>query len=334
MAKVHWTPEGWRCEKKGEHLYRAKWMDYRSPAIQMLTMVTLNRLPLLGELRGEEIVLSPIGQKVAEEIERIPTYKGASSIEIYKYVIMPDHIHILLRVHDRLPMHIGQYVRWFKHQCTNLAAFPASNGNCLFAPEYHDRQLTRRGQLNHMAQYIEDNPRRMALKRANRDLFRIHQHVTIDPISCTALGNIFLAGHPQRQVLQCSRKLTTEQIEVRKEECLAEAANGAVFVTAAISEGEKLIARALREGGYPLIILLEKGFPKPDSPHYRYYKPQGVYFEACAAGKLLLIEPNEEAFEHQDIVARVTAKIGMIPHTTLRYRFMALNMMAECMCEE
>lgn len=334
MAKVHWTPEGWRCEKKGEHLYRAQWMDYRSPAIQMLTMVTLNRLPLLGELRGEEIVLSPLGQKVAEEIERIPTYKGASSIEIYKYVIMPDHVHILLRVHDRLPMHIGQYVRWFKYQCTNLAAFPASKSSCLFAPEYHDRQLTRRGQLNHMAQYIEDNPRRMALKRAHRDLFRIHQHVTIDPISCTMLGNIFLAGHPQRQVLQCSRKLTTEQIEARKKECLAEAANGAVFVTAAISEGEKLIARALRESGYPLIILLEKGFPQPDSPHYRYYKPQGVYFEACAAGKLLLVEPNAEAFEHQDIVARVTAKIGTIPHMTLRYRFMALNMMAECMCEE
>ena len=154
-------------------MYRAQWMDYRSPAIQMLTMVTLNRLPLLGELRGEKIVLSPLGQKVAEEIERIPTYKGASSIEIYKYVIMPDHVHILLRVHDRLPMHIGQYVRWFKYQCTNLAAFPASKSSCLFAPEYHDRQLTRRGQLNHMAQYIEDNPRRMALKRAQIPLFAI-----------------------------------------------------------------------------------------------------------------------------------------------------------------
>jgi len=309
-------------------------MDYQSPAIQMLTMVTLNRQPLLGELCGEQIVLSPLGQKVAEEIERIPTYKGASSIEIYKYVIMPDHIHILLRVHDRLPMHIGQYVRWFKYQCTNLAALPASNTNCLFAPEYHDRQLTRRGQLNHMARYIEDNPRRMALKRANRDLFRIRQHVTIGKISCTVLGNIFLAGHPQRQVLQCSRSLTSEQIEARKEECLKEAENGAVFITSAISEGEKQITRALREGGYPLIVLLEKGFPKPDSPHYRYYKPQGVYFEACAAGKLLLIEPSAEAFEHQDIVSRVITKTGNIPHNALRYRFVALNMMAESMCEE
>ena len=81
-------------------------------------------------------------------------------------------------------------------------------------------------------------------------------------------------------------------------------------------------------------MLLEKGFPKPDSPHYRYYKPQGVYFEACAAGKLLLIEPSAEAFEHQDIVSRVITKTGNIPHNALRYRFVALNMMAESMCEE
>ena len=50
-------------------------------------MVTSERLPLLGELQGEHIVLTELGRKVAEEIERIPTYKGASSIEIYDYVV-------------------------------------------------------------------------------------------------------------------------------------------------------------------------------------------------------------------------------------------------------
>lgn len=334
MAKVHWTPEGWRCKKQKDHLYRARWMDYSSPSIMLLTLVTSDRLPLLGELHGEQIVLSPLGQKVAEEVERIPSYKGASSIEIYKYVVMPDHVHILLRIHDRLPKHIGQYVRWFKYQCSNLAALPASKGHTLFASEYHDRLLTRRGQLAHMARYILDNPRRLALKRANKDLFRIRQHVKIGGIFCTVLGNIFLAEHPQCQVLQCSRKLTNEQIEARKEECLADAANGAVFITAAISEGEKLIARTLREEGYPLIVLLERGFPEPDSPHYRYYKPQGVYFETCAAGRLLLVEPDAEAFEQQDIVAKVVAKTGNIPHNTKRYRFVALNMMAESMCRD
>ena len=377
MAKAHLTPDGWRCEKQKEHLYRAKWMDYRSPSIQLLTMVTSDRLPLLGELQGQHIALTPLGQKVAEEIERIPTYKGASSIEIYNYVIMPDHIHILLRIHDRLPKHLGQYIRWFKLQCSDayqalaashpalaathtsarpalatvhssarpaLAAIPASipsashtptsNTPCLFAKEYHDRILTGKNQLTHMVRYIQDNPRRLALKRANRDLFRIRQNVTIGNIPCTTLGNMFLAEYPQRQVLQCSRRLTPDQITALKEECLAAASNGTVFITAAISEGEKLISRALREAGYPLIILLEQGFPEPDSPHYRYFKPQGVYFEACAAGKLLLVEPSAEVLEHPDIASRVIAKTGHIPHSTQRYRFVAMNAIAERMCDD
>lgn len=253
MAKVHLTPEGWRCEKTGKHLYRAKWMDYRSPSIQLLTMVTTDRMPLLGDLRGEQIVRTALSQRVAEEIERIPSYLGASSIEIYNYVVMPDHVHILLRIHDRLPKHIGQYVRWFKYQCDKacqaLAVIPANKQACLFAPEYHDRILTGRNQLAHMTRYIKDNPSRMALKRANRDLFRIRQNVTLGDIPCTALGNIFLADYPQRQVLQCSRRMTSEQIKNHKTECLAEAANGMVFITAAISEGEKQIARAHQQ--YP-----------------------------------------------------------------------------------
>ena len=358
MTKAHLTPDGWRCEKQKEHLYRAKWMDYRSPSIQLLTMVTTNRLPLLGELQGQHIDLTPLGQKVAEEIERIPTYKGASSIEIYNYAIMPDHIHILLRIHDRLPKHLGQYIRWFKLQCSDayqaltaihsvcrssvhpaLAAIPASNTStsnapCLFAKEYHDRILTGKNQLTHMVRYIQDNPRRLALKRANPDLFRIRQNATIGNIPCSTLGNMFLAEYPQRQLIQCSRRLTAEQIAALKGECLAAAANGTVHITAAISEGEKLISRALREAGYPLIILLERGFPEPDSPHYRYFKPQGVYFEACAAGKLLLVEPSAEILERPDIASRVIAKTGNIPHSTQRYRFVAMNIIAECMCDD
>ena len=405
MAKAHLTPEGWRCEKLREHLYRARWMDYQSPSIQMLTLVTVDRKPLLAELRGETTHLTPLGTAVAREIERIPTYLGAASIEILDYVIMPDHVHILLRIHDRLPKHLGQYIRWFKVQCsdaftamvetargvitrgdtregnnanttasasnacntasntTNASANTTTNASAtasdwvsreeagrvlagvsasmvssksknllLFAHEYHDSLLYGRGQLARMKNYIKENPRRLALKRANRELFRIRQDYTIGRFSCTVLGNIFLAGHPQRQVLQCSRSLTPEQIEERRSECLMQAANGAVFITAAISPGEKAIARSLREHGFPLIILLEQGFPKPESNHYRYFKPQGVYFEACAAGRLLLVEPHAEALECPEVARRVIAKTGNIPHTTQRYRFVAMNVIAEEMC--
>ena len=102
-----------------------------------------------------------------------------------------------------------------------------------------------------------------------------------------------------------------------------------VFVSAGISEGEKQICRAIREAGYPLIILLKDGFPKETDPHYKYFKPQGVYFEACAAGRLLLIEPSEELYERKDIEMQVYRKAGVLPHDTLRYRFLALNALAQ-----
>ena len=106
-------------EKKTPHILRAKWMDYKDPSILMLTLVTANRTPLLGKLVGEQIEKTQIGQKVAEEIQKIPAYDGAQSIEIYSYIVMPDHIHILLRIHEKLPIHIGNYIRWFKKQCND-----------------------------------------------------------------------------------------------------------------------------------------------------------------------------------------------------------------------
>lgn len=320
-------------ENKTPHILRAKWMDYKDPAILMLTLVTEDRLPLLGKLVGDKIKQTPIGQKVAEEIQKIPTYDGAQSIEIYSYTVMPDHIHILLRIHERIPLHIGNYIRWFKKQCND--SFHALGGSItrIFAHEYHDRILKGKHQLEHMARYIQDNPKRLALKQANKELFIIKQNIHLNSVPCTTMGNIFLAEYPIKQVIQCSRKLTQEQIDEQKAQCLIEAQEGIIHITAAISEGEKQIARALREAEYPIIILLHEGFPKTDSPHYCYYKPAGVYFEACAKGKLLLVEPHAEVLERSEIVARAEAKIGKIPHDTQRYRFVAMNMVAEMMAD-
>ena len=372
MTKVYKTSEGWRCKREVSNHRRAHWLDYQDPTILLLTLVTINRLPLFGYLQGEKIVRSALGQQVAEEIERIPTYKGAEYIEIYSYIVMPDHVHILLHIHERLPKHIGRFIYWFKLKCSDAylalsngleirrtsCAHTTDNGLVLggvpdnarvmgctcggspsnkvypFAPEYHDRILTNRGQLAAMKRYIHDNPRRLALKRANKDLFCIHQNIRINNILCTTMGNMFLADYPLKQVIQCSRRLTQEQIDEQKAQCLVDAEQGHIFITAAISEGEKQIARALRELGFPLIILLHEGFPTPDSPHYRYFKPQGIYFEACAAGKLLLIEPKAEMLERADIVKRVETKVGNIPHTSQRYRFVAMNTIAEEMVND
>lgn len=345
---------------KNGHTYRAAWKDYREPTIYLLTMNTEDRQPILGELVGEKIVLSPYGEVVSEEIIRIPTYKDASAIQIYKYVIMPNHIHVLLRVHQQLPHPLGYYVSWFKLQCMErcsaIDGIPAETGQgrrpCgipqetgqnagnrtqkrpIFGKEYHDRILMREGQLKRMAGYIQDNPRRLALKRANPELFRIRQQTPVGGVLCTTMGNMFLAENPMREALHCSRSLTQTEIDSLKEQCLSHAANGTIYISPAISEGEKQICRALREAGYPLIIILSEGFPEPDNPHYKYYKPSGTYFKACAAGHLLLIEPDASLFEQKDIEAKVYAKTGEIPHETKRYRFVAQNAIADLIAED
>ena len=333
MPKPQKTPYGWRCDTQPSNLRRAQWKDYRNPSILLITMVTTDRLPLLGELQGESIALSTLGEQVAQEIERIPTYIDAAAIEIYDYVVMPDHVHILLHIHERLPKHLGRYLCWFKIRCSSLVGYTTStkpsDQASLFAPNYHDRILMEKNQLSHMKSYIQENPRRLALKRANKELFRIHQDILIKDIPCTSLGNMFLVDYPLKQVVQCSRRLTQDEINKLKAECLTQAQQGVVHITAAISEGEKQIARALREAEYPFIVLLHEGFPKPDSPHYQYFKPSGVYFEACAKGKLLLIEPRQEVLEMPEIARITEEKVGKIPHTSQRYRFVAMNNIAK-----
>ena len=195
-----------------------------------------------------------------------------------------------------------------------------------------------------MIDYVKDNPRRLWIKSHNPELFRLHRRTEVAGLSFTSMGNHFLLEWPDRQVVEMSRSATNEDVQERLRTVLAAARNGAVTYTAAISKGEQLIARTLREQGYPLVVLLNDGFPKEGSPHERYYKPGGVYFEACSKGQLLLLEPTEQAFLVAGIQAAVEETLRRkaearhysyipIPVTSQRYRFVALNEMAKRLAE-
>ena len=205
---------------------------------------------------------------------------------------------------------------------------------------YHERILHAPGQLRRMIDYVKDNPRRLWIKSHHPELFRLHRRTEAAGLSFTSMGNHFLLDWPDKQVVEMSRSATNDEVQERLQSVLASAHNGAVTYTAAISKGEQLIARTLREQGYPLVVLLNDGFPKEGSPHERYYKPGGVYFEACSKGQLLLLEPVEQAFLDADIQAAVEETLRRkaearhftytpIPVTSQRYRFVALNEMAK-----
>ena len=210
---------------------------------------------------------------------------------------------------------------------------------------YHERILHAPGQLRRMIDYVKDNPRRLWVKSRNPEFFRLHRRTEAAGLSFTSMGNHFLLDWPDKQVVEMSRSATSEEVQELLRKVLVAAHNGTVTYTAAISKGEQLIARTLREQGYLLVVLLNDGFPKEGSPHERYYKPGGVYFDACSKGQLLLLEPTEQAFLDAGIQAAVEATLRRkaearhyvytpIPVTSQRYRFMALNEMAKRLVQE
>ncbi len=185
----------------------------------------------------------------------------------------------------------------------------------LWAPGYHDSIAFNDERLARMIAYIKDNPRRLALKRKHRDLFRVVQNLPFHGGALSALGNLFLLDSPQFVQVQCSRSATAADIEALKRRVLSRAgcraidgaalwgarglprrfaprndeqndgaAQGAVVVSPCISPGEKEVARAAFEAGVRLIVLKNMGF----SP---FAKPSGAYFDACAEGRLLMLAP-------------------------------------------
>ena len=154
----------------------------------------------------------------------------------------------------------------------------------LFERSYNDSILMHAGQLKRWYDYLADNPRRLLMKREHPDLFRIQRGLTVGALSFSAIGNRFLLQKPVLMQVQCSRRMTEEEIKNKVEECLRAASQGAVLVSPSISPGEKAVMRAAFERGFPLIILQENGFSD-------LAKPGGKRMDACAEGRLLILAP-------------------------------------------
>ncbi len=203
---------------------------------------------------------------------------------------------------------------------------------------YHERILHCEGQLDRMIRYVKDNPRRLWLKQHNPNLFKLRNDLSwsfqdegkVEHVwRFRALGNMFLLNFPKKQHIQCSRSITSDQLEQHYKEWLNNAQMGMVSITSAISEGEKSVSKRLREAGMPLIVMLKDGFPAVGSPNERYFKPGGVYFNACAAVRLLLIEPYGEVLDDPIVAESVFRKSPMASRGSMRYHFLALNKVGE-----
>ncbi len=324
------------------------WLEpgaWRKPCIVHVTMVANARQPLFGKLthNGSEAFIekSPIGWALINQQRRL--LELCPEIKILADKVMPDHHHMVLQVQRTMSRNIRQVVRGYMQGCKEEARKLGFAENLYDAPPFY-RVLTHKGQLHAMIEYVKANAERAWQRRLNPDLFKMHRKTEVCQLQFTSLGNHFLLDWPERQLVEMSREASEGLIEQRLQSVLAAAHHGAVTYTAAISKGEQKIARMVRKKGFPLVVLLNDGFPKEGSPHERYYKPGGVYFEACSRGKLLLMEPDGSAFVNPVVMKATEGALrrkdeakhysySPILVESLRYRFVALNEIGRMLVE-
>ena len=134
--------------------------DYSQCGAYFVTICTQNRRPILSNIVGDDAHIVPkrYGQ-IAEKY-----LKNAAEIE--KYVIMPDHIHMLIRLEEqgaekRSPQasRIASIVRSIKTLTTKEIGEP------IFQRSYYDHVIRNQRDYNEIWEYIENNPRKWLLTK-------------------------------------------------------------------------------------------------------------------------------------------------------------------------
>ena len=234
-------------EKKPSMLRRCVGHDYMGRQIYMITMVTEGRRPLFGRVVGKSeapvgspdaphIEFSQLGQRVADEWWAASMHHP--EIEVIALQMMPDHLHGILFVREKMEKPLGMALRGFKQSCNHhyrelvLGQTPVSSvalttqqtgpqqtgqqqtgqqqtvlpkkdrrgedreHGLLFARGYNDKLLLRPGQLEKWLHYLDDNPRRLLMKREHPNLFRVQRNVMAAGTTFSAIGNRFLLDRP------------------------------------------------------------------------------------------------------------------------------------------
>jgi len=293
---------------------RAIWHDYHAEGTYMLTLVTRNRQRLFGTLKGDPTIrtflpgcarveCSDLGNAIFfEEIKKINTYYPMAVV--WKLCVMPDHLHIILRIDSPLPegKTLGTVVKGFKNGCNRaywrIYGIEWKNRPGLFEEGYCDKILKDFNQLDHWKHYLDDNPRRLLIKTTHPELFSVRHHLTINGRQCVAVGNPFLLDIPDKEAVVVHRRDDENEYARKREAWMATGANYGVLVGAFISPREREVKQSAMEQGYFIIHLTNECIGQ-------FYKPSGMDFDACAEGRMLIIspwldEPKKEGITRQE----------------------------------
>ena len=149
---------------------RLKNYDYSSSSGYFLTICTLERRNYFWDNVGatigrpQDVILSHYGNIVDEAINNISSIYPAIKVDCY--VIMPDHIHLILRIESNvngrilsaptISTVIGSMKRWISKQI----------GKPIWQKSFYEHGIRNQQDYDEIWTYIDNNPLKYALNRA------------------------------------------------------------------------------------------------------------------------------------------------------------------------
>ena len=148
---------------------RIKDYDYSSPGAYFITICTANREEILWNgvgadiIRPQNVPLSSVGKIVEQGIIQIADHY--ENIVVDKFCVMPDHIHLILRIESNIGGRIisaptvstvvGSMKRWVSKQV----------GKPIWQKSFYDYGIRNQQDYDEIWEYIENNPLKYALSR-------------------------------------------------------------------------------------------------------------------------------------------------------------------------
>ncbi len=308
--------------------------DYRKPFFYMVTLKRLQGLADFSALGRENGQLVPNAiTRAFTEVMRGFAQKWRGIAPIETFVIMPDHLHLLLRICDHPErLSLGRYVYQLEKALARaywqvmgprepmgrLEPNPDHGGQeCgkartvepVFEHDWHDWIVMKDGQLKAFTRYIRENPYRAWLRRKNRQYFGQVRKVQFAGREWYAYGNTALLELPVIAPFRCSRKWAQGGPEWC--EALGQAERigpGGAGIGTFMSPCEKACGNAIFKAGGALIVLHPEGFGER-------WHPTRNKEALCAQGKMLFLslwEPSAAKPDNATLYRRCHEMVDLL----------------------
>ena len=286
--------------------------DYTRGTSIFITISTEPRKALFGRVENASVIHTDFGLAVLEAIQAIQRLNPG--ILLFDHVLMPDHLHMNLRMEAGLaePLQtLGAAMRRFKTYTTTLARKMLGLGK-IWQQGYHDRICVSRRFIEAVIRYIRYNPLKYELMYNQPEYMRIHEPLDSPRLEGDAfwkgMGNIsLLAPEIKLLSLRVSQKVGAGDIPHMVSRMEDAVRAGYVIMSGFISPGEVAVRDMLLENHEARFVHM-----LPTCMAIRH-RPDSRYLEPLAEGRFLEIaKGNDETEFGRSACLALNDEIAMI----------------------